>query len=312
MATLHVPVLLSEVVETLAVKSGRRYLDGTAGGGGHSEAILKASEPDGRVLALDRDPAAVERVRNRLRAWGDRVTVVQSNFSELETCAKRWGFDNLDGILLDLGLSSDQLSERKRGFSFQEDGPLDMRMNPSDSVCAADLVNRSEEGELSELLWQLGEERDSRRIAAAIVQDRDDHPFETTAELASLVARVKGNRRRGRIHPATKTFQALRMRVNREMESLEQGLDAAMQVVRPGGRVAVITFHSLEDRMVKQAFRRHAGRMVSLPEGGERWEGRLPKMRRITRKPITASQAELESNPRARSAKLRVVERVND
>lgn len=311
MTTSHVPVLRDVVLTQLAVCAGGRYVDGTAGGGGHSEAMLRRSEPDGRLLALDRDPAAVERVQQRVKAWGDRATVVQSNFSEIKACAKRFGFENADGVLLDLGMSSDQLSHAERGFSFQEDGPLDMRMNPNDEVCAADIVNEAGEVELRDMLRELGEERDAGRIAAAIAQDRQQKPFRTTEELAALVARVKGYRRRGQTHPATKTFQALRMQVNGELECLRQGLESAMQIVRPGGRVAVMTFHSLEDRKVKQMFRCHVGRWESLQQGGERWIGDMPKMKQVTRRPIKPTQDEVQLNRRARSAKLRVVERIS-
>ena len=217
---------------------------------------------------------------------------------------------DVDGVLLDLGFSSDQMDDAARGFSFQAEGPLDMRLDRSEPRTAADLVNGMEESELADVIFELGEERDARRIARAIVAERVRSPIRTTRRLADVVAAAKRGPR-GKIHPATQTFQALRIAVNRELESLDRGLEGALALVKPGGRVGVISFHSLEDRRVKRFFAEHAGRWESLEQGGERWVGAEPQVKLVTRKPVTASEDEIRANPRARSAKLRVAERVN-
>jgi 16S rRNA (cytosine1402-N4)-methyltransferase len=221
------------------------------------------------------------------------------------------GFDAADGILLDLGMSSDQVDDPERGFSFLRDGPLDMRMDCSRGETAADLVNRLGPEDLADVLWRLGEERASRRIAKAIAAQRQESPIRTTAQLAGIVERAKGGHS-GRTHPATQTFQALRMAVNGELDHAGAGVEAAVRLVKDGGRVAVITFHSVEDRLVKTIFAKHAGTWESLQAGGRAWRGEQPAVRRVNRKPITATDAEIAANPRARSAKLRVVERVGD
>lgn len=300
--------MLEEVLEGLGPVPGGRYIDGTAGGGGHTEAILTACGPAGRVLAIDRDPEAVARVRERLRPYGGRGRVVQGNFADIEAVAAREGFAGADGVVLDLGLSSWQLDEANRGFGIARDGPLDMRMDPGQGISAAEWLAGIDEEELAGMIWRYGEDRNARRIARAIVRAREEAPIRTTSRLAEVVAGASGGRR-GRIHPATRTFQALRIAVNRELEHLATGVEGAMRAVRPGGRVVVISFHSLEDRIVKRAFAAHAGRRESLPAGGERWLGELPAVRRVWRGARTAGEAEIERNPRARSAKARAVER---
>lgn len=306
---MHEPVMVREVVAHLVQAPGGRYVDGTAGGGGHTEALLTNLGPDGRVLALDRDAAAVERVRTRLAGFGDRVTVQQGNYGELADLAAAAGWMDVDGVLLDLGVSSFQLDTAERGFSFMKDGPLDMRMDDRGGETAADLVNTWDEARLAALIRTCGEEPQANRVARALVRARAERPFGRTLELAAVVERALGGRRGGR-HPATRTFQALRMGVNAELEHLEAGLEAAIGLLRPGGRLAVIAFHSLEDRAVKQCFVRHAGRWESLQQGGAAWRGSLPAVARVTRKALQPEADEVARNPRARSARLRVVERL--
>jgi 16S rRNA (cytosine1402-N4)-methyltransferase len=305
---MHKPVMLQEVVELLGIEPGGLYIDGTLGGGGHTEAILAKSQPGGRVLGVDRDPEALARTAERLSTFGSAAILEKGNFAEMKEIAERRDFRQVDAVLLDLGMSSNQLDSPRRGFSFLRDGPLDMRMDPSQETTAANLVNGMEERRLADLIRELGEEPCARRIAHRIVQERSKSPIETTGRLASMIEEVCG--RRGRTHPATRTFQALRMAVNEEIESLREGLDAALSLVVPGGRIAVITFHSIEDREVKHFFARHAGRWESLPEGGERWIGEEPAVRLVTRKPVAPAEEEVKDNPRARSAKLRVAERL--
>lgn len=308
MALTHIPVLLEEVLEALAVKAGGFFVDGTAGGGGHAEAILKASSPDGRLLAIDRDEAAVCRVRERLARWGERAVVVHGDFADLATCLAGVKSGPVDGVLLDLGMSSQQVDDPERGFSFLREGPLDMRMDPTAPLTAAQWLNEETEQEMVRVLKAWGEEPAARRIAQAIVSRRAERPFSSTAELAGLVEKVKGGRRGKKTHPATQTFQAVRMAVNREMDQIERGLEAALKVVRPGGRVAAISFHSVEDRLVKHTLAAHVPRWESLQEGGQRRHGRLPAVRWVRRKPWVAGPEERASNARARSAKLRAVE----
>jgi len=293
---VHEPVLYDSVMDALSPHPGGSYIDGTVGGGGHARGILQLSSPDGRLLGLDLDVQALQLARIALADYGTRVTLVQGSFANLREIAHEYGFELVDGILLDLGLSTMQLSAPERGFSFQLDGPLDMRFDLSADTTAADLVNTLPEDELAEILYRYGEERMSRRIARAIVRAR---PLRTTAELADLVSRVV--RRRGRIHPATRTFQALRIAVNNELEALSQGLAQAVNILAPGGRLAVIAFHSLEDRIVKNYFRQES-------RGDDSGHG--PRLRLLTKKPIRPSRAEQERNPRSRSARLRVVERL--
>ena len=307
---MHKPVLLKEVIELMGVRPGGRYIDGTLGGGGHAQAVLERIGKGGRLLGIDRDAEALARAADRLKAWIPACVFEQGDFADMSAIARRHDMDRVDGILLDLGMSSNQVDDPARGFSFTHDGPLDMRMNLSQSLTAADLVNTAAEEELANLLWRLGEESASRRIARLLVDERRREPIRTTGRLAELVARAKGGPR-GRIHPATRTFQALRMAVNHELESLEAGLEAAIGLLGRGGRLAVISFHSLEDRIVKHRLSAHVGRWESLPQGGREWQGERPALGWVMKKPATASDEELEDNPRARSAKLRVAERVD-
>jgi 16S rRNA (cytosine1402-N4)-methyltransferase len=294
--TQHVPVLLHEVLEALRPGAGGRYIDGTVGGGGHTAALLEASAPGGRVLGLDRDEAALARAAERLKAFEARVTLVKSDFRAMKSVAEAHGFAPCDGVLLDLGLSSDQLASPERGFSFQADGPLDMRFDPSTGETAAELLNRASETELADIFYSYGEERRSRRLARVVVERRRTRPFERTGDLVAAVEAALGGRR-GRLHPATRAFQALRIAVNDELGALKEGLAAAADLLAEGGRLAVISFHSLEDRIVKQFIQLHASGQASRP------------LRALTRKPLVASAAEREANPRSRSAKLRVTER---
>lgn len=307
-ATVHLSVLLPEALEGLRVKAGGVYVDATLGGAGHTRALLEACAPDGRVFGVDRDPVALARAEGSLAEFGDRFRGLHGNFADLETLVRDAGVDGVDGVLMDLGVSSDQLDTPERGFSFRFEGPLDMRMDPTRGVSAAEWLAAHTEEEIANTIYRLGEERQSRRIARAVVKAREAGVLMTTSDLASVVERAVGGRKGARIHPATRTFQALRMAVNEELESIERGVEAALRLLKDGGRLAVMTFHSLEDRLVKQIFRRHEGREESLFEGGSVWRGEEPRCLRVTRKPVTASEAECAANPRARSAKLRILE----
>lgn len=306
---MHQPVLLEAVIDLMAVKHGGAYIDGTVGAGGHSREILNRIGTEGRLLGIDRDAGALAEVRKGWAGKAPRNVVLEhGNFADMVAIAQRNKMQAVDGILLDIGFSSDQVDAAERGFSFMREGPLDMRMDRSQSLTAADMVNQTEEHTLAWMIRKYGEEPAAARIARAIVRERCRAPILTTMQLASIVETAKGGRRSG-IHPATQTFQALRIAVNGELESLERGLESALPLLAVGGRLAVITFHSLEDRIVKNFFMQHAGRWESLQEGGRRWVGERPAVKRITRKPRTASPEEIEQNPRARSAKLRVIER---
>jgi len=296
----HTPVLLHEVLDGLAPHTDRSYLDGTLGGGGHAAAVLEASAPNGRLLGIDADLSALAASGARLAAFGERVTLAHGNFRDIGRLAHAHGFEPIDGLLLDLGVSSHQIDTPERGFSFTADAPLDMRLDPTGGATAADLVNDTPESELADLIFRYGEERGSRRVARFIAEARRKQPIERTLELAELVTRALGGRH-GKIHPATRTFQALRIAVNRELESLESVLPQAVELLAPGGRMAIISFHSLEDRIVKLFFRTESG------YGGSEQPARLQI---ITKKPIEASEQEARANPRSRSAKLRIAERV--
>ena len=289
----HVPVLLEETLEALAVKPGGRYVDGTFGRGGHAREIARRG---GEVLGIDRDEEAV--------AAAGGMRVVRGRHGEVKEIANENGWQEVDGILLDLGVSSPQLDDAGRGFSFLREGPLDMRMDRSCGVSAADLVNGADESRLEEIFRELGEEPGARRIARAIARRRG---FRTTTELADFVEREVG--RHGAHHPATRVFQALRMAVNDELGELRRALAGGMELLRPGGRFAVIAFESLSDRIVKRFFAAHVGRMQSLQQGGAAWVGELPRARSVTRRAVVAGRREREVNPRSRSARLRAVER---
>jgi 16S rRNA (cytosine1402-N4)-methyltransferase len=302
----HIPVLRAEVLEALAPRSGGIYLDTTFGAGGYTAAIL--ATPDTKVLALDRDPRAIAGGFDAVDAAAGRLTLVEAQFSELESVAKAQGIEAFDGIVFDIGVSSMQLDEAERGFSFRQDGPLDMRMSGR-GESAADLVNHADEATLADIFYYFGEERLARRIAKAIVAARIEAPITTTARLAEIVGRVV-HAKPGAIHPATRSFQALRIAVNDELGELVGGLAAAERVLKPGGRLAVVTFHSLEDRIVKQFFAARSGRgeAKSRPLPGEPVKA-APSFALIGKQPIEASPTETAENPRARSAKLRFAER---
>lgn len=299
---VHVPVMLNEAVDALNVKAGGVYVDGTLGRGGHSMEIVRRG---GRVIGIDRDDDALSAVE-AMKVEG--LKVVKGNHGDVAGILDRLGVEAVDGILLDLGVSSPQLDEGERGFSFRADGPLDMRMDRSCGITAAELVRDSSEEELSTMFRTLGEEPNARRIAKAIVRERGIHPIETTLQLAEIVERTVG--RRGAHHPATKVFQALRMAVNDELGELARSLSDGLGRLKEGGRFVVITFESLTDRAVKRFFSAHAGKMVSLQQGGSRWEGELPRMRLVSSRAVVASTDEIAVNPRSRSAKLRAAERI--
>jgi len=305
---MHIPVLLKETVDALAVKRGGVYVDGTLGRAGHAREILLRGGAGTTLVGIDRDGQALEESAECLKEFtGAKVALVHGRHGDIAEIVGKEAPGGVDGILLDLGVSSPQLDDAERGFSFQSDGPLDMRMDSSCGETAAEFVAARTEDELADVLRELGEEPNARRIAHAIVRTRAARPIETTRQLAELVEKTVG--RRGRHHPATRTFQALRMAVNDEIGELRRALEGGFSVLKEGGRFAVITFESLTDRIVKQCFAAHVGKMVSLQQGGERWEGVLPRVRPVTRRAVTATDDEVFVNPRSRSAKLRAVER---
>ena len=301
----HIPVLYQEVLRGLQIKPGGRYIDGTLGGGGHAVGILEKSSPAGQLLGIDADPTAIAISAERLVEYGPRVTMVNANFARLAEIASQCGFRPTDGILLDLGLSSLQLASGERGFSFQLEGPLDMRFNPHQGKPASELVNGLSIPELADILHRYGEERRAQRIAQAIVAAR---PFQTTHQLAEVVAGAVG--RRGRIHPATRTFQALRIAVNDELSALSRALPQAVNLLAPQGRLVVISYHSLEDRLVKRFYRQESQDCICPPEVPVCRCDHRAVLEIVTKKPITPSELELEANPRCRSARLRIAARL--
>ena len=305
----HVPVLLKATIDSLNIKPDGIYVDGTAGGGGHSFEIAKRLTAGGKLISLDQDPDAIRQATARLA--GMPAQVVQSNFAEMRRALDSVGVDKVDGVLLDIGVSSHQLDCGARGFSYHENAPLDMRMSQSGTT-AADLVNTLSEQELSTIFFKYGEEKFSRRIAADIVRVRGDHPIETTAELAEIIAGAYPVKARRDGHPARRVFQALRIAVNDELGCLERGLKAAFECLNDGGRLAVITFHSLEDRLVKEQFRQWQTGCICPKDFPVCVCGRTPAAIAVTRKPVTADAEELAQNHRSRSAKLRCVEKSHD
>jgi 16S rRNA (cytosine1402-N4)-methyltransferase len=299
----HLPVLLNETLAWLAPRPGGSYCDATVGLGGHARAILERSAPDGRLVGLDRDPDALAAARTHLEPFGDRVTLVHSRFSEARSVLERLGMIPVDGFLIDLGVSSPQLDRPERGFSFRNDGPLDMRMDATQGETAAELLRRVDEEELTRIIRDFGEERHAARVARAIVDARRSESLETTGKLAALVARAVPGREPGK-NPATRTFQALRIAVNQELEQLEQFLAMVADCLRPGGRLCVIAFHSLEDRIVKQRLRALAGRGPGGVKTG------TPQLRLLTKHVVVAAREEQVRNRRSRSAHLRAAERI--
>ena len=300
--------MVAEVLKALSPRMGGRYADGTLGGAGHAAAVLEASSPTGWVFGCDQDCDAVEAARLRLAKFAGRFEIREGNFAELAGWIEA---GSCDGVLLDLGVSSPQLDWAERGFSFQQDGPLDMRMNRSQTLTAAKLVNESSAENLANIFWELGGERDSRRMARAIERDRQLRKFETTRQLAELMERISP-RAGKKSHPATKVFQALRLAVNDEIGSLKSGLDGALKILKPGGRLAVITFHSLEDRVVKKFGRTMACdyTVIGDVDVPELRKPAVPKLKWVSRKAIQPSQAEIDENPRSRSAQLRIFEKM--
>ena len=306
----HVSVLLEECIEGLAIKPGGIYVDGTLGGAGHSSRIA-ARLTTGRLIGIDRDAVALDAAAQRLKPFGDRVTLVHANFCEMDRELKKLGIDKVDGILLDLGVSSPQLDDGQRGFSYMIDAPLDMRMNHDDPRDARQIVNTWSYEELKRILYDYGEERFAPRIAAAICRRREQAPIETTLELVDIIkSAMPASALREKQHPAKRSFQAIRIAVNDELGAVETVMKKAVPLLNPGGRLAVITFHSLEDRIVKNAMAEAAKGCTCPPEFPVCVCGKKPQVRLVTRKPIVSGDEELEENPRARSAKLRICEKL--
>lgn len=303
----HQPVLYKEIIHLLQPRRAGRYVDGTLGAGGHAWGLLEASEPDGLLLGLDVDEDAIELSRKRLAPFIDRVTIIHSSFNTLSTQLEAIGWPKVNGILLDLGLSSMQLADAERGFSFQQDAPLDMRFDQRNSLLAIDLVNTLAEKDLADLIYEFGEEKRSRQVAKAIVRAR---PVYTTRQLAEVVSASTSSGRPG-MHPATRTFQALRIAVNRELDSLEETLPQAVDALVPGGRLAVIAYHSLEDRIVKHYFREESIDCICPPKQPVCTCEHTARIKIITKRPIRPDEGEIRENPRARSARLRVAERIS-
>lgn len=302
----HKPVLYNEIIHALNPHDSGFYIDGTVGAGGHAWGILDQSSPSGKLLGLDLDPFALSLAKRRLSQFGDRVILKQASYITISKQIKDLAWHQVDGILLDLGVSSMQLDDRSRGFSFLGDAPLDMRFNPDGLVTAADLVNGLPEKKLADLIYQYGEERNSRRISKAIVESR---PIHTTVELANIVSQVVKRGKDG-IHPATRTFQALRIATNDELRNLRQVLPDIVASLAPGGKVAVIAFHSLEDRIVKEFFRRESQDCICPPKQAICTCGHKASLRKVTRRPIRPEEIEVEKNPRARSSRLRTAEKI--
>jgi 16S rRNA (cytosine1402-N4)-methyltransferase len=309
MAYKHAPVMVREVTELLRPGAHKKYLDGTVGGGGHAEELLTRSNSDSRVLALDWDAEAISAARERLKRFGNRLIARRANFTEAKAIMNEIGWEGVDGVLLDLGLSSHHIDSPERGFSFRAEAKLDMRMDQRQSVDAYQVVNTFPVPELTRVLREYGEEPAARRIAIAIASERKKTPIRTSAELARIIAGVVG-KRRGRLHPATKTFQALRIAVNQELENLKGFLEEGYQLLLPGGRMAIVSFHSLEDRLVKNTFRKWNKSCLCPPKTPFCACGWSRKARLLTSRPLLASREEIRMNPRARSAKLRAVERL--
>ena len=303
----HIPVLYHEIINALAPYSGGLYIDGTLGAGGHAMGILAASDPDGKLLGIDLDPQALVIANRHLSVFKDRVFVRQGTYVDMASFVKEIGWLFVDGIILDLGVSSIQLDTKERGFSFLYNAPLDMRFGDQTSFNAADLVNSLAENDLANIIWKYGEEKYSRKIARIICQNR---PINTTFELANLVKKAYGNQY-SQIHPATRTFQAIRIAVNQEMQAIESVVPQAIRLLKPGGKLAIISFHSLEDRIVKSIFRTESKDCICPPNQPLCTCNHIKSIKEVNRKPIEASPEEITNNPRARSAKLRIAEKLN-
>ena len=309
MAFAHVSVMTAEVMQFLRPEPHCRYLDGTLGGGGHAEQILIQSSPDGRVLGLDWDGEAIGAAQEHLSRFGERLALRQASFTAAKVILADLGWQAIDGVVLDLGVSSHQLESSERGFSFRARGRLDMRMDRGRALDAHQIINTFSAAELQRIFREYGEEPDARRIAAAIVAARNRKPIQDTEELAGIIARAKRSRRRDH-HPATQTFQALRIAVNQELQQLQQFLENGYELLKPGGRMAIISFHSLEDRLVKSAFRKWDRECLCPPRAPRCSCGWSRKVKLLTKRPVVPSTQEIAANPRARSAKLRAVERI--
>lgn len=306
--SLHTSVLLEETLHFLSVLSGKTYVDATLGMGGHAQAILET--PETKLIGIDQDEDAIRLAGKRLERFGDRVKLVKSNFSAIKEILSTLQIEKIDGLIVDLGVSSLQLDSEERGFSFRSDAPLDMRMDRGGGDTAADLLAELSEEDIANIIYRFGEERFSRRIARRIVERRKaGDPVTTTKQLAELVERSVKRSPKDKIHPATRTFQALRIAVNREIEILEDFINDAVDVLSPGGRLVVISFHSLEDRIVKQTFQKLAGKCLCPPRIPQCVCGAAKKIEILTRKPVIAGDSEIDENPRARSAKLRAAQR---
>lgn len=301
----HLPVLYQNIITALDPSPTGRYIDGTLGAGGHAFGILLASSPTGKLLGLDLDPVAIELATERLKIFGNRAFIRQSSYTDMAQVVEEIGWDGVDGILLDLGVSSMQLDSPGRGFSFLSDGPLDMRFSPKNSTNAADLVNNWSEADLRDLIFRYGEDRNARRIARLIVENR---PFQTTGQLAALLKQKIGSVEK--IHPATRTFQAIRIEINQELKSVERVLPIAVKLLKPNGILAVISFHSLEDRIVKEFFKTESTDCLCPPRQPICTCGHKASLKLVSKKPITSSEEEIRDNNRARSAKLRIVEKL--
>jgi len=307
----HIPVLLNETLEFLAPERGGIFVDGTLGGGGHAEAVLTRLPQTGRLIGIDRDWEAVHAAGDRLSSFGDRFTALHGNFFEMKTLLSGIGVSEVNGILLDLGVASHQLETQERGFSYKTDAPLDMRMDQGARLSAKDIVNTYAESELARIFFAYGEERFSRRIAEKICRAREQYPIETTLQLAQIVREaIPGKYRNEPQHPARRTFQALRIEVNSELAGLDQAVEQACDLLQKGGRLCIITFHSLEDRIVKQAFRRFENPCTCPPSAPICICGKTPKAKILTKKPLTASAEEEAQNSRSTSAKLRCIEKI--
>lgn len=307
----HISVLLQETVDSLAVRPDGIYVDGTTGGGGHSYEICRRLGPQGRLICIDQDAEALAAAKERLQPFAGQVTRIKSNYAQMREVLKEQGIDKVDGIVLDLGVSSYQLDNAERGFSYRENAPLDMRMDQEKTICARDIVNQYPESELYRIIREYGEERYARSIARNICKRRQDKPIDTTFDLVDVIrGSMPAKARNGKGHPAKRTFQAIRIECNQELEVLRQALDDMVDLLRDGGRISIITFHSLEDRMVKTSFRRYENPCTCPPDFPVCVCGKQPKGKIITRKPILPSAEECEQNPRSKSAKLRVFERI--